>query len=33
MAPAAHPDMRVIADLIRDELVCLAPNVFMEFSA
>jgi thymidylate synthase (FAD) len=30
-APAAHPDMRVIAGLIRDILVDLAPTVFEDF--
>lgn len=31
-APAAHPDMRVVAALIRDELVRLAPTVFEEWA-
>lgn len=29
LAPAAHPDMRVVAGLVRDELMKLAPNVFV----
>lgn len=32
LSPAAHPDMRVVAGLIRDELVCIAPTVFEEFA-
>jgi thymidylate synthase (FAD) len=31
LAPAAHPDMRVIAEMIRTELVVLAPTVFEPF--
>ena len=31
LAPSAHPDMRVVAGLIRDQLVELAPTVFEEF--
>lgn len=30
-APAAHPDMRVIAEMIRAELLALAPTVFESF--
>lgn len=33
LAPAAHPDMRVVAGLIRDELVKIAPTVFEEWAA
>lgn len=31
LSPAAHPDMRELAGLIRDQLVTLAPTVFEEF--
>jgi len=31
LAPSAHPDMRVVAGLVRDQLVELAPTVFEEF--
>ena len=31
LAPSAHPDMRVVAGLIRDQLIELAPTVFEEF--
>jgi thymidylate synthase (FAD) len=30
-APAAHPQMRQIADMVKDHLVALAPTVFAEF--
>ena len=32
LASGAHPDMRIIAGLIRDELVKIAPAVFEEFT-
>ena len=32
LAPGAHPDMQIIAGLIRDELVKIAPAVFEEFA-
>ena len=32
LSTAAHPDMRVIARLLRDELVKIAPTVFADFA-
>jgi thymidylate synthase (FAD) len=31
LSPGAHPDIRVVAGLIRDELLKIAPTVFAEF--
>lgn len=32
LSPAAHPDMQIIAQLIRDELFGLAPTIFDDFA-
>jgi thymidylate synthase (FAD) len=31
LSPAAHPDIRVVAGLVRDQLIALAPTVFEDF--